>query len=1008
MFSPPNSVSGEIKQTDTCMTFSPQIISVGLEGEYYSEGNESGTTVKTYNEGDKEEFWCLNFVASKSELPYYKINATCKKVGIHCYIFVDDEIFTNCQFANYSQTLNNTFINYIAKEFDETIYPKVTETFGNEPDRDGDPKIFILLTEIRDSESQNPLEDILWGYFSPFTAYKLMKKDIITIDAIIDNPLCIPPNIAHEFQHLIHSKKYVDEFGEISITRENEESWIDEGCSLYAEYICYGIAPLETRITLFLNDPDKPLVTSGIINYGAQFLFILYLSEKYGDLAGKTGFLKDLMNCSDVGIEGIMKTLSRYGYEVNFEDIFENWILANYFGSNNAVNRLYRYDTIGLPRINATQRIYPYTINKLKPVIGNVNVWAADYIEIEVSSIEEESGVEMDFQGEENLFGYVHSNYITKLIFFNSTYSEGFIIDLVDNHKGKLIITNIGEYNKIVAVIGCTGHYSLGLTGGNGGYTFRLNTACYVDVILDIDRSGSMWGSKLREAKNAAEMFIDNLEPPIALPFPQPSPYSSGYPRDRIGLVSFATSASLDLQLTGSFDLAKSIIEGYSAAGTTNIGDALNKSIVELKMNGRKYAIWGIVFYTNGQTNTGLTKQEILNKLVPQAAEAGIKIYTCGYGTDADSNFLKKLAEGTGGKYYFAPDAGALKRIYIELSHRVKGYQQLASFSGVISQGENKTTTLFVPSDVKYLKLILSWPGSDLDLILIDPAGNYVNPGAGVIYSGIKTNPEYYEIYDPIPGNWIIQIYGKDVPYPTEYYVAVFKPGALMKLKPAVWNGCYPVNNTIIFTVSEVGGMVDLTQVTFIASDLVHSSGSFIIPASCFSFYPNNFTVGAGGSVDVVATLLPPKGIPTGMYSGTIKVISNAGVLTIFVTFKIERPIISATVEINPETLNLKSEGRWITAYIELPEDFNVNDIDVSSILLNQTIPVDLKAPVEIEDYNNNGIMDLMVKFDRKAMCNLISRGLKLDHVTLTITGRLYDETLFSGSDTVKVITSKK
>ncbi|MCK4435140.1 hypothetical protein KAU92_06580, partial [Candidatus Bathyarchaeota archaeon] len=34
---------------------------------------------------------------------------------------------------------------------------------------------------------------------------------------------------------------------------------------------------------------------------------------------------------------------------------------------------------------------------------------------------------------------------------------------------------------------------------------------------------------------------------------------------------------------------------------------------------------------------------------------------------------------------------------------------------------------------------------------------------------------------------------------------------------------------------------------------------------------------------------------------------------------------ISATVDIEPNTLNLKSEGEWITCYIELPEGYNVS-----------------------------------------------------------------------------------
>ncbi len=116
----------------------------------------------------------------------------------------------------------------------------------------------------------------------------------------------------------------------------------------------------------------------------------------------------------------------------------------------------------------------------------------------------------------------------------------------------------------------------------------------------------------------------------------------------------------------------------------------------------------------------------------------------------------------------------------------------------------------------------------------------------------------------------------------------------------------------------------------------------------------------------------------------------------------ISPPSIVATVDIAPDTLNLKSKGKWITAYIELPEDYDVNDIDISSILLNDTIPVDPSAPTSIGDYDSDGIPDLMVKLDRAAVISYIN--IQLWHVTLTITGELTDGTPFEGSDVIRVI----
>jgi parallel beta-helix repeat protein len=122
-------------------------------------------------------------------------------------------------------------------------------------------------------------------------------------------------------------------------------------------------------------------------------------------------------------------------------------------------------------------------------------------------------------------------------------------------------------------------------------------------------------------------------------------------------------------------------------------------------------------------------------------------------------------------------------------------------------------------------------------------------------------------------------------------------------------------------------------------------------------------------------------------------------------------PPIPATVNIDPDTLNLKSRGEWITAYIELPEGYDVYNINVSSILLNNTIPVALSAPVTIGDYDTDGIPDLMVKFDRaKVISYILSHVNKTELIeeefmtaTLTIEGKLKDSRAFQGSTTITI-----
>jgi parallel beta-helix repeat protein len=117
-------------------------------------------------------------------------------------------------------------------------------------------------------------------------------------------------------------------------------------------------------------------------------------------------------------------------------------------------------------------------------------------------------------------------------------------------------------------------------------------------------------------------------------------------------------------------------------------------------------------------------------------------------------------------------------------------------------------------------------------------------------------------------------------------------------------------------------------------------------------------------------------------------------------------PPISATININPKTLNLRSQGKWITAYIELPEGYDVGDIDVSSIRMNETFVVDSTAPTQIGDYDGDSISDLMVKFNRTELTSYIYNVLRIElgEVALTVSGQLNDGTPFEGSDTIRAL----
>lgn len=115
-------------------------------------------------------------------------------------------------------------------------------------------------------------------------------------------------------------------------------------------------------------------------------------------------------------------------------------------------------------------------------------------------------------------------------------------------------------------------------------------------------------------------------------------------------------------------------------------------------------------------------------------------------------------------------------------------------------------------------------------------------------------------------------------------------------------------------------------------------------------------------------------------------------------------PVVDAIVDIFPDALNLLSQGTWFFCNIELPKTYNACNIAVSSIRLNNTIPVNLAAPVEIGDYDNDNASDLMIAFNRTELIEyVISKGVTYGNITLTLAGKLHKIGSFNGSVTLKV-----
>lgn len=206
------------------------------------------------------------------------------------------------------------------------------------------------------------------------------------------------------------------------------------------------------------------------------------------------------------------------------------------------------------------------------------------------------------------------------------------------------------------------------------------------DTMLIIDKSGSMnetagtSTTKLSSAKSAATNFINIISPDN---------------RNYYGLTTFSYTASLDSPMSNNASTIKSKISAISANGHTCIECGILKANQELALKKRTGIKNIVVLLTDGLANyVNGTNSEVAVATAEQRALTaatnghnanGTIYFTIGLGKNVNSTFLTKLAESTGGKYYFSPTTDQLNGIYNQISQIIaKG-----SITGVVFDDAN-------------------------------------------------------------------------------------------------------------------------------------------------------------------------------------------------------------------------------------------------------------------------------------------------------------------------------
>ncbi len=244
-----------------------------------------------------------------------------------------------------------------------------------------------------------------------------------------------------------------------------------------------------------------------------------------------------------------------------------------------------------------------------------------------------------------------------------------------------------------------------------------------------LDKSGSMLGDKLTNAKNAAKLFVDS--------------WRVG---DKIGLISFNSAESVDLQLTNWTDTPSGgsrqdifdELDAITAGGGTRIGDTLLAGYAELQARGDTSHDWALVLLSDGdETNPGTRTFDQAVEDIVGATDKKPVIHTVAVGPDADRPRMQAAATRTGGTYqyvsiplpvvtrdatYLIEDmALAMDYRYRSIATDVLGHQQIYSYVRAFGEPGQDVLNINVESGAAELVLSISWNGLMGNVWLRDP-----------------------------------------------------------------------------------------------------------------------------------------------------------------------------------------------------------------------------------------------------------------------------------------------
>lgn len=170
-----------------------------------------------------------------------------------------------------------------------------------------------------------------------------------------------------------------------------------------------------------------------------------------------------------------------------------------------------------------------------------------------------------------------------------------------------------------------------------------------LNLSVVIDRSGSMAGDKIRNARQAAKQIVDQMS-------------SSDY----LSIVIYDGSVDVLVSATPVYNKQqiKAKIDGIYERGNTNLMGGALEGYTQVTRNYNPGYVNRVLLLSDGLANQGIVNPDQIRNIVRNKIRGnGISISTFGVGRDYNEDLMTSMAENGAGNYYFIDRPGEIASI---------------------------------------------------------------------------------------------------------------------------------------------------------------------------------------------------------------------------------------------------------------------------------------------------------------------------------------------------------